>query len=86
MGQSLADLQSRIDTLEKLTSRMRHDVRSALAPAMLAADMLRANPDPKAQRNGATVVRAIERVMEILEATRETVPPPAEPSPDGAAP
>jgi hypothetical protein len=75
MGQSLADLQARIDALEALTSRIRHDVRSALAPAMLAADMMQANADPKVQRSAATVVRAIERVLDMLEATRETVPP-----------
>lgn len=75
MGQSLSDLQSRVDTLETLLARTRHDVRSALAPAMLAADMLRANPDPRAQRSAATVLRAIERVLEMLDATREVVPP-----------
>ena len=41
-----------------LLSRTRHDVRSALAPAMLAADQLRASADPRAQRSAATVLRA----------------------------
>ena len=78
MAEPLADPQARIDTLERLLSRMRHDVRSALAPAMLAADMLQTNADARAQRCGATVVRAVEKVMEMLEATRETVPPRGE--------
>ncbi len=85
MDRSLRDLQSRIITLEALLSRTRHDVRSALAPAMLAADMLRASPDPRVQRSAATVVRAIERVLEMLDSTREVMPtqpdqPPADPA------
>jgi hypothetical protein len=75
MGQPSSDLQSRIVTLETLLSSTRHDVRSALAPAMLAADMLRNNPDPRVQRSGTTVLRAIERVLEMLDASREVVPP-----------
>ena len=79
MGQSLPDLlqdlQGKIVTLEALMSRTRHDVRSALAPAMLAADLMRASPDPRTQRSGDTVVRAIERVLDSLDATREVVPP-----------
>jgi hypothetical protein len=74
MGQSLPDLNSRIVALESLMSRTRHDIRSALAPAMLAADMLRGSTDPKAQRSGATVVRSIERVLGMLDSTREIVP------------
>ena len=84
MGQSHSDMKSRVATLETLLARTRHDVRSALAPAMLAADTLRANPDPRVQRSAATVLRAIERVLEMLDATREVVPsrqdqPPARP-------
>lgn len=75
MGQSLPDLPARVSNLETLLSRTRHDVRSALAPAMLSADMLHANPDPRVQRSAATVLRAIERVLEILDSTREIVPP-----------
>lgn len=82
MGQSLTDLQSRVAALETVLSRTRHDVRSALAPAMLAADMLRASTDPRARRSGATVERAIERVLAALDATHGAVPPV--PTPDAA--
>ena len=75
MDEPLADPKSRIDELEALISRTRHDIRSALAPAMLAADMMAMNPDPKVQRSANTIVRAIERVMEMLHSTRETVAP-----------
>ena len=79
MGQPLADLQSRIASLESQLSRTRHDVRSALAPAMLAADMLRASTDPRVQRSASTVLHAIERVLVMLDATREPPPRPVQP-------
>ena len=75
MNESPSEPEARVQALEALLSRLRHDVRSALAPALLAADMLGANPDPKVQRNSATVVRAIERVMVMLDGTRQIVPP-----------
>ena len=42
---------------------------------MLAADMIGTHPDPKVQRASATMVRAIERVLQMLEATRDIAPP-----------
>lgn len=81
MNETTSEAEARIQALEALLSRMRHDVRSALAPALLAADMLGANPDAKVQRNSATVVRAIERVMAMLDATRQIVPPRGEHNP-----
>jgi hypothetical protein len=75
MGATPTDPHSRIVALETLLQRARHDVRSALAPAMLAADMMRAHADPRVQHSGATVVRSIERVLGTLDATRELVPP-----------
>ena len=69
------DPPARIDALERLLSRTRHDIRSALAPAMLAADMIGTHPDPKVQRASDTMVRAIERVLQMLEATRDIAPP-----------
>ncbi len=75
MGDSPADLQCRIVALETLMQRTRHDVRSALAPALLAADMLRAHADHKVQSSAAAVARSIERVLNTLDATCESVPP-----------
>ncbi|KAA5610201.1 hypothetical protein [Rhodovastum atsumiense] len=74
MDQSTEELQARIAQLEKLMSTIRHDVRSALAPAMLAADVLRTNAEPRVKRSGDVVVRAIERVMDMLAETRDVVP------------
>ncbi len=75
MSHSPADLQCRIVALETLMQRTRHDVRSALAPALLAADMLCAHADRKVQGSGAAVARSIERVLETLDSTCELVPP-----------
>jgi len=75
MGSSPTELQSRIAALEKLMQRARHDVRSALAPALLAADMMRTHADPKVQGSGATVVRSITRVLDTLDSTCDLVPP-----------
>lgn len=74
MVQPLPDLPPRIAALEATLARTRHDVRSALAPALLAADMLHASTDPRVRRSAATVRRSIERVLEVLDATRETMP------------
>ena len=75
MDSSPADLQSRIAALETLLRRARHDVRSALAPALLAADMMRTHADPKVQGSGATVARSIARVLDTLDSTCALVPP-----------
>jgi hypothetical protein len=77
MEPSPTELRARIVVLEEMVRRARHDVRSALAPAMLAADMMRGHADARVQGAGATVLRSIERVLDRLDATRELVPPRA---------
>jgi hypothetical protein len=74
MTQPIVDPALRIAELETLVVRLRHDVRSALASAVLAADMMQTNSDPKVQRGGAHVVRSIERALETLDATHSIVP------------
>ena len=70
---------ARVAALEQLFSRTRHDVRSALAPALLAAELLASQPDPRVQRHATTVVRAIEKVLQTLEASRAEVSPKTPP-------
>jgi hypothetical protein len=65
---------ARLAALEAATSSLRHDVRGMLSPALLVADRLLAHPDPKIARAGETVVKAVNRAIERLAATR---PPPA---------
>lgn len=47
--------------------RLRHDLRNALAPALLCADLLRDSADPSVARNAATIVAALERAMGLLK-------------------
>jgi hypothetical protein len=67
--------QSRVEILERLVSELRHDLRGAMSPAALIADRLRQNDDPAVQRSGKTIGIVVERVLAILEATCQVVPP-----------
>ncbi len=67
--------QSRVEELERLVSELRHDLRGAISPAALIADRLRQSNDPAVQRSGKTIASVVERVMGILEATCQAVPP-----------
>lgn len=67
---------SRAGRLEKTLSRLRHDVRSALAPALLAADLLAAQPDERTKRHANAVLRAIEKALAHLDASRVEIAPP----------
>jgi hypothetical protein len=75
--------QSRIEELERLVSELRHDLRGAISPAALIADRLRQSNDPAMQRSGKTIDIVVERVLAILDATRQVVPPrgPSRPGP-----
>jgi hypothetical protein len=67
--------QRRVEELERLVSELRHDLRGAISPAALIADRLRRSNDPTVQRSGNTIGIVVERVLAILEATCQTVPP-----------
>lgn len=75
MQQSAQTAEARIAELEKAVSRLRHDLRGALSPALLMADRLIGNTDPGVKRAGEVIVRAIERVSDLLDATKEYAPP-----------
>jgi len=67
--------QSRVEELERLVCDLRHDLRGAISPAALIADRLRQSNDPAVQRSGMTIGTVVERVLTILEATFQAVPP-----------
>ena len=67
--------RSRVEVLERLVSELRHDLRGAISPAALIADRLRQNSDPIVQRSGKTISVVVERVLAILDATCQAVPP-----------
>ncbi len=51
-------------------SRLRHDIRGALSPALLAADRLAGSADAETARTGAIAVAGIERAIALLDAHR----------------
>ncbi|MGA3401169.1 MAG: hypothetical protein ABSC95_18295 [Acetobacteraceae bacterium] len=67
--------QARVEELERLVSELRHDLRGAISPAVLIADRLRQSSDPSVQRSGKTIGIVVERVLAVLEATCQVVPP-----------
>lgn len=65
----------RIEQLEGLVSRLRHDLRGAITPAALVGDQLRNHSDPSMQRAGVRINEMVQRVLEKLEETYQHVPP-----------
>ena len=65
----------RVEKLERLVSQMRHDVCGALSPAMLMADLLLMQSDPKVRTAAERIVNAIERTTALVRASRSAVPP-----------
>jgi hypothetical protein len=47
-------------------SRLRHDIKGALSPALLAADMLAGSPDERTRRNAQIIIDAIESAVRLL--------------------
>ncbi|HUN43416.1 MAG TPA: hypothetical protein VMU81_24230 [Acetobacteraceae bacterium] len=70
--------RSRVEVLERLVSELRHDLRGAISPAALVADRLRQNADPAIQRSGRTIGLVVDRVLAVLDATCQIVPPRSE--------
>ena len=46
--------------------RLRHDLRGVLSPALLTADRLLTNEDPKVKRAGTMMVQAVERATALI--------------------
>ena len=72
--QDVAQRLSRLETLEKATSELRHDLRGMLSPALLVADRLVMHADPKVVRAGETIIKSVKRVSERLAETKEGPP------------
>jgi signal transduction histidine kinase len=76
MGQQVEiAVSSRVQELEALVAKMRHDVCGALSPAMLMADLLLNQPDPKVRTAAERIISAIERTTNLVRASRSVVPP-----------
>lgn len=73
--QQTAAEQSRIEQLEALVSRLRHDLRGAITAAALVGDQLRNHSDPSMQRAGTRIDEMVRRVVQKLDETYQEVPP-----------
>lgn len=75
-GHELAEMQrelraalwryARLAALGTAAAKVSHDLRSMLAPALLAAERLESHADANVRRIGDTVVRAVERSTELV--------------------
>ena len=61
--------EARVQAHERELSRLRHDLRGILSPALLLADRLSMSDDPIAKRTAEAMISTIERAEQAL-ATR----------------
>ena len=70
-----AAAQARLDALQTQVSNLRHDLRGALSPALIASDRLVAHADPAIRRAGETVMRSVEQASALITASKTQKPP-----------
>ena len=58
--------EARVAAQEREFSRLRHDLRGILSPALLLADRLQASSDPLAKRAADAMIGTIERAEKAL--------------------
>jgi signal transduction histidine kinase len=70
---------ARLAALGTVVAKVSHDLRGILTPALLVAERLQFNTDPKVQRAGRTLVQAVDRATDLVRRTldyaREGPPP-----------
>jgi signal transduction histidine kinase len=59
---------ARLAALVVAAGRLGHDLRGALAPALLMGERLQSHADPAVRRGGDSVVRAVDRASELVRA------------------
>jgi signal transduction histidine kinase len=88
-GQELAAMQhelraalwrnARLAALGTVVAKVSHDLRGILTPALLTAERLQLNADPRVQRAGEVLVQAVDRAADLVRRTldyaREGRPP-----------
>ncbi len=98
-GQELAAMQhelraalwrnARLAAFGTVFAKVSHDLRSILTPALLSAERLQLNTDPRVQRAGEAVVQAVDRATELVRRTLDYAregPPPLDLQPVALAP
>jgi signal transduction histidine kinase len=72
---------ARLAALGTVVAKVSHDLRGILTPALLTAERLQLNADPKVQRAGEMLVLAVDRATDLVRRTldyaREGPPPMA---------
>ncbi|AFV99854.1 hypothetical protein NBRC3257_2110 [Gluconobacter thailandicus NBRC 3257] len=51
------------------SSAFRHDLRNALSPALLCADILSSHPDDSVRRHAETIIQALEKALSLLKSS-----------------
>ena len=72
---------ARLAALGTMFAKVSHDLRGILTPALLTAERLQINADPKVQRAGELLVQAVDRASELVRRALDYVregPPPLE--------
>ena len=98
-GQELAAMQqelraalwrnARLAALGTVVAKVSHDLRGILTPALLTAERLQLNSDPRVQRAGEVLAQAVDRAAELVRRTLDYAregPPPLEFAPVALAP
>jgi signal transduction histidine kinase len=98
-GQELAAMQhelraalwrnARLAALGTVVAKVSHDLRGILTPALLTAERLQLNADPRVQRAGEVLAQAVDRAAELVRRTLDYAregPPPLEFAPVALAP
>ena len=80
---------ARLAALGTVVAKVSHDLRGILTPALLTAERLQLNADPRVQRAGETLVQAVDRATELVRRTLDYAregPPPLDFAPVALAP
>jgi signal transduction histidine kinase len=80
---------ARLAALGTVVAKVSHDLRGILTPALLTAERLQLNPDPKVRRAGETLALAVDRATDLVRRTLDYAregPPPMELGPVELAP
>ena len=98
-GQELAAMQhelraalwrnARLAALGTVVAKVSHDLRGILTPALLTAERLQLNADPRVQRAGEMLVQAVDRAADLVRRTLDYAregPPPLDFAPVALAP
>jgi signal transduction histidine kinase len=70
---------ARLAALGTMVAKVSHDLRGILTPALMTAERLQLNPDPRVRRSGEMLAQVVDRATELVRRTldyaREGPPP-----------